>query len=122
MKNAVMVYCKAQHEPYDPSNSGTGGSYFQPYGEAVWVIKNKKVVVRIDDRSCGDYGDRVYAEIDNEAFCFGSMDDACIDEEHADECCDKLSRRYRVNFNSIVGASLDAIRRCSICDEDYETD
>ena len=118
MKNAVLMECKAKHEPYDPSSSFTGGSYFQPHGVADWEIGGEKVAVRIDDTSCGGFGSRIHVKIDNEAFCFGSMDDASIDEDYADECIDRLSRRYGVDFNSIVASSLRAVRRNSICEED----
>ncbi len=117
MKNAQMISCKAKHDYYDPSSSFTGGSYFQPHGEAIWEIGDEKVAVRIDDTSCGGFGSRIHVKIDNEAFCFGSMDDASIDEDYADECIDRLSGRYGVDFNSIVDSSLKAVRRNSICEE-----
>ena len=118
MKNAELVCCKAQHEPYDPSNSFTGGSYFQPHGEAIWQIGSEKVAIRINDTSCGGFGSRVHVRIENEAFCFGSMDDASIDEDYADECIDRLSRKYGADFNSVVVSSVKAVRRNSICEED----
>ena len=118
MKNAVLVCCKAQHERYDPSSSFTGGSYFQPHGVDDWEIGDKKIAVHINDTSCGGFGSRVHVRIENEVFCFGSMDDASIDEEYADECIDRLSRKYGVDFNSVVVSSVKAVRRNSICEED----
>lgn len=57
------VACYKQGNPfYSPDTANNGGGYDQPYIE-VWLEGNRRFV--IDDTSCGDFGSRVHARLEN---------------------------------------------------------
>lgn len=65
--------------------NNNGGSYYQPCGGALLRIGNQYVVVNIDDTSCGDFGSRVFVNIECNThkwvFTYGTMDDASINSD-----------------------------------------
>ena len=57
------VTCYKQGNPfYNPETASNGGGYNQPYIE-VWLEGDRRFV--IDDTSCGDFGSRVHARLEN---------------------------------------------------------
>lgn len=57
------VTCYKQGNPfYSPDTANNGGGYNQPYIE-VWLEGNRRFI--IDDTSCGDFGSRVHARLEN---------------------------------------------------------
>lgn len=72
----------ASYDPNRPELANNGGNYPQP----TIVVGNGNVTVTIDDCSCGDFGSRIYVEV--EAFgleyhaTYGSM--LHEDEEYSD--------------------------------------
>lgn len=65
--------------------NNNGGSYYQPHGGALLRIGEQDVVVNIDDTSCGDFGSRIFVNIECDThkwvFTFGTMDDASINSD-----------------------------------------
>lgn len=79
----VLSYVEAaSYDPNRPELANNGGNYPQP----TIVVGNGNVTVTIDDCSCGDFGSRIYVEV--EAFgleyhaAYGSM--LPEDEEYSD--------------------------------------
>lgn len=73
---------------YNPATSSTGGDYWQFVGGAMFAIDDgRRVVVDVNDQSCGDFGSRRWYDItvqDAETALqwgvnMGTMDDASID-------------------------------------------
>lgn len=57
------VTCYKQGNPfYSPDTANNGGGYNQPYIE-VWLEGDRRFI--IDDTSCGDFGSRVHARLEN---------------------------------------------------------
>lgn len=79
----IAAFWGSESNPHaDAAHAGDGGGYFQPCGGAVARLKDgRDVVVCYDDRSCGEFGTRIWLEIDagdlKWSICYGNMDDAC---------------------------------------------
>lgn len=76
--------------------------YAQFEGGVVATINGKEVVIEVEDTSCGDFGDRVFISVfDGEhlwMFNDGTMDDASIDVEYAEEMYASISSILDIDF------------------------
>ena len=88
--NIASAWGLATNPAYNPDTANNGGGYWQFAGGIVAEINGQLVAVEVDDRSCGDFGSRVYVDIIADGhhwlYADGTMDDASIDapEEVAD--------------------------------------
>jgi hypothetical protein len=76
-------------EDYDPRFSRDGGSYYQPTHIIEWSEGRNKFTLTIEDTSCGDFGARVFAQLDKDDCCvaqalYGSLADSRFTDFSAD--------------------------------------
>ena len=57
------------YEDYDESKSHNGGSYYQPIHNIIWTYDGDSYELTIEDTSCGDFGARVYVQLDKTNCC-----------------------------------------------------
>lgn len=74
----IHFLCTTEWEDYDESKSHNGGSYYQPTHKIVWSDYGRNYTLTIEDTSCGDFGTRIYAQLDKDDCCiaqasYGSM-------------------------------------------------
>lgn len=100
------------------ANSATannGGGYSQPSGGMLVELENgEHITVTVDDMSCGEFGSRIFWSMecsDGREFggCFGTMSDACIDEEWTDDSLASVSGIYGINAQAMLADALDAV-------------
>lgn len=100
------------------ANSATannGGGYSQPSGGMLVELENgEHITVTVDDMSCGEFGSRIFWSMecsDGREFggCFGTMSDACIDEEWTDDSLASVSGIYGLNAWAMLADALDAV-------------
>lgn len=75
---AVKFVCSTEWEDYDERFSRDGGSYYQPTHVISWSAPDGNFTLTIEDTSCGDFGARIYAQLDKDDCCiaqasYGSM-------------------------------------------------
>lgn len=75
---------------YDPDTCNNGGGYWQFSGGALFAADDgRRIVIEVDDLSCGDFGSRVFCTITVQnsdqtlewPVNLGTMQDACISSE-----------------------------------------
>ena len=74
------------------------------------------LTVTVDDMSCGDFGSRIGWDIyssDGRRWggCYGTMDDAMVDNEWTEESLDSVSGVYGIDARAML---LDAIHAVHI--------
>lgn len=82
-------------EDYDERFSHNGGSYYQPTHVISWSAPDGSYTLTIEDTSCGDFGVRVYAQLDKDDCCiaqasYGSMtsqEQEFTDFDNSFACC-----------------------------------
>lgn len=83
-------------------NKGFCEDYGQFEGGVVATINDKEVIIEVEDTSCGDFGDRIFISVfDGEhlwMFNDGTMDDASIDVEYAEEMYASISSILDIDF------------------------
>ena len=104
---------------YDPSRSNNGGGYWQPCGTCTVVLEDGSTMsATYADTSCGDFGERWYAEFvtgDGEAFRFAedyvgsSAEDQASNDYLNDETADKMFARLGVDAATLIDAVSAAI-------------
>lgn len=73
----VKFVGSTEWEDYDERLSNNGGSYYQPTHEITWS-DGSQYTLTIEDTSCGDFGARIYVQLDKDDCCiaqasYGSM-------------------------------------------------
>lgn len=58
-----------EFEDYDENKSNNGGSYYQPTHEISWSDPGGNFTLTIEDTSCGDFGARIYVQLDKDDCC-----------------------------------------------------
>lgn len=99
----------------DPNTANNGGGYSQPSGGTLVSLANGEyLTVTVDDMSCGDFGSRIGWDItstDGRSWsgCYGSMDDAQIDNDWADESLDSVSGVYGIDARAMLADAVQAV-------------
>lgn len=60
---------ETEWDDYDERFSHDGGSYYQPSHVVSWSENGCQYTLRIDNSSCGDFGARIYAQLDKDGCC-----------------------------------------------------
>ena len=104
---------------YDPSMANNGGGYWQPYGTCTVTLEDgAKMSATYEDTSCGDLGDRWYAEFingDGEAFRFAedyvgsSAEDQASNDAWNAKTAEQMFIRFGVDASSLIDAVSAAI-------------
>ena len=104
---------------YDPEKANNGGGYWQPYGTCTVTLESGETVsATYEDTSCGDFGDRWYAEfvtVDGEAFRFAedyigsSAKDQASNDSWNDKTADEMFARLGADAATLIDAVSAAI-------------
>ena len=104
---------------YDPEKANNGGGYWQPYGTCTVTLEGGETVsATYADTSCGDFGDRWFAEFiaeDGEAFRFAedyvgsSSEDQASNDAWNAKTADRMFVRIGVDAASLIDAVSSAI-------------
>ena len=71
-------------EDYDERFSNNGGSYYQPTHEITWSDNGSQYTLTIEDTSCGDFGARIYAQLDKDDCCIAQASYGSMNQEFTD--------------------------------------
>ena len=99
----------------NPETGNNGGGYSQPYGGALVTLGNGEfLTVTVDDMSCGDFGSRIGWTIDstdgrNWGGCYGTMDDAMVDNDWTEESLDSVSGVYGIDARAMLCDAVCAV-------------
>lgn len=121
-KTININYVEATASTYDPEKSHNGGSYYQPSGIVVFKIDFSRVIVEVDDQSCGDFGRRVFYALYWKGGSYLFTDDRMNgsgfeDEEEAS----KLGRLLGVDVINLLENALYLVRQEAVIDiDDYD--
>lgn len=115
--NAFMVsFWGCEGNPYaNPDTANNGGGYSQPYGGILVSLENGEfLTVTIDDMSCGDFGSRIGWAIESTdgrswGGCYGTMDDAMVDNEWSEDSLDSVSGVYGINARAMLHDAVLAV-------------
>ena len=104
---------------YDSEKANNGGGYWQPYGTCTVTLEDGATMsATYEDTSCGDFGDRWYAEFttgDGETFRFSEDYGGSSDEEQASndawnaKTAERMFTRIGVDAASLIDAVSAAI-------------
>ena len=104
---------------YDLEKANNGGGYWQPYGTCTVTLEGGETVsATYADTSCGDFGDRWFAEFiaeDGEAFRFAedyvgsSSEDQASNDAWNAKTADRMFVRIGVDAASLIDAVSSAI-------------
>ena len=100
---------------YNPETANNGGGYSQPCGGMLVSLENGEyITVTVEDLSCGDFGTRIYWNMtctDGRSYggCFGSMDDAAIDDDWSEDSLGSVSGVYGINARAMLRDAVDAV-------------
>lgn len=114
--NAHMIsFWGCETNPYaNPDTANNGGGYSQPSGSILVALENGEyLTVTVDDMSCGDFGSRIGWTIDSSdsrrwGGCYGTMDDAMVDNKWSKASLDSISGVYGVNARAMLHDTLSA--------------
>lgn len=89
---AVKFVGSTEWEDYDERFSRDGGSYYQPTHVISWSAPDGSFTLTIEDTSCGDFGARIYAQLDKDGCCvaqasYGSMSQKFTDFDNSSFAC-----------------------------------
>lgn len=116
--NIVSAWGYPTNPEYDPNTANNGGGYWQYAGGILADVGGKLVTIEVDDRSCGDFGSRIYIDVSTGAFHWGvnvgSMDDASIQEpEEIDEIYASISGVLGIDADGLIREAIDAAGLCA---------
>lgn len=100
------------YNPELPCNNN--GNYPQPSGGAVVDANGHDVVILVDDMSCGDFGSRIWCEVDDGCHIWqmnvGTMDDAFLDDDdYIDSTLCSISGCLGINAGDMLDEAICAV-------------
>lgn len=119
-ENMEIKNIQADFNPcYEAGKANNGGGYWQPYGTCTVTLEDGATMsATYEDTSCGDFGDRWYAEFttgDGEAFRFAedyvgsSTEDQASNDAWNAKTADRMFNRLGVDAASLIDAVSAAI-------------
>lgn len=116
MDARMISFWGCETNPYaNPDTENNGGGYSQPSGGILVALENGEyLTVTVDDMSCGDFGSRIGWDIDSSdgrrwGGCYGTMDDAMVDNEWTEESLDSVSGVYGIDARAMLSDAVLAV-------------
>lgn len=116
------VWGRNSNTHHSPETAGNGGGYWQPCGGVVAQLPDgRTVLIECEDRSCGDYGTRIYGSIEVDGFCRSVATGSMIEPENDMEDAEwrSMSGVLGLDAENMFQAAVSAVRTVSIETERY---